>query len=527
VEALVDTDRRWWFALALCTCVALAECRHAFAAEPDGTDPAALRQQLEETQRLLRELQTNFEKQNRAMKAQIESLERQLRDQGKVVESLQGGGPARPAAAARPRAEVTPPVPVAAPLPAPTPQPIVPAAVATPGAADEAREAWSPSAPIRLFGVGGAYLNISFDLLVDAGWSTEEDVSLIEPGDHDPKVRGFTIPNAEVIFEGAVDPYFKGFADVVWKLDQEGETSVEFEEGYLTTSSLPWNLQVKAGQQFVDFGRINLQHPHQWDFVDQPLVINRMFGPEGLRSVGAKLGWLTPTPFYSELVLSVLNSAGETAFSFRNTEDELFGRPPVDRPVSAPSDLLYVPRYSVSFDLTDSQTIVAGVSGAFGPNSSGSDTDTQIYGGDLYWKWKPAWQSAGFPFVAWQTEILGRRYEAGAAEIPGEDEDSPPVYLPRESIYDYGFYSQLTYGFRRGWVAGLRGEWLSGDHGDFPDDPGLSERYRISPDLTFYPSEFSKLRLQYNFDHGNQIGDQSSVWLQVEVLLGSHAAHKF
>ena len=517
----MDPDRRWWCAFALTLCTALDASGRALAGEPGATDAAALRQQLDETQRLLRELQTNFEKQNRAMKAQIDSLERQLRDQGKVVESLKAGPAVKPAAA----------VPAAAvPPPPATPPPIVPAAAppsapAVGGGAQPAQP-WSPTAPIQLFGVGGAYMNVSFDLLVDAGWSTEADVPLIEPGDHDPKVRGFTIPNAEVVFDGAVDPYFKGLADVVWKIDQTGETTVELEEAYAFTTSLPWDLQVKAGQQFVDFGRINLQHPHQWDFVDQPLIINRMFGPEGLRSAGAKVGWLVPTPFYSELVLSVLNSNGEGAFSFDSGEP-LFGRPPVDRPVSAPNDLLYAPRYSASFDLTDSQTIVAGVSGAFGPNSSGTNTFTQIYGGDLYWKWKPAWQSGGFPFVAWQTEALGRRYEAGMAEIPSADESLPPLVLPRENVDDWGLYSQITYGFRPRWVAGLRGDWVGSDHGSFPDDPNRGERYRISPDLTFYPSEFSKLRLQYNFDHGEMIGDQSSVWLQLEVLLGAHAAHKF
>jgi len=50
---------------------------------------------------------------------------------------------------------------------------------------------------------------------------------------------------------------------------------------------------------------------------------------------------------------------------------------------------------------------------------------------------------------------------------------------------------------------------------------------RLSPDLTFYMSEFSKLRLQYNFDQGTHFSDQHSVWLQMEFLLGAHAAHKF
>src|SRR5262249_48276370 len=154
--------------------------------------------------------------------------------------------------------------------------------------------------------------------------------------------------------------------------------------------------------------------PHAWDFVDQPLVIGRMFGPEGLRNPGARVSWLVPTPFYSEAFVAVQNSQGVSAWSFRNDRDTLFGRTLVDRSGKGLGDLLYVPRYAASFDLTDSQTVVVGLSGAFGPNDSGSDTRTQIYGADLYWKWKPSWQSGGFPFVAWQTEALGRRYEAGS-----------------------------------------------------------------------------------------------------------------
>jgi hypothetical protein len=382
---------------------------------------------------------------------------------------------------------------------------------------------WSPSQPISLVSGSRGYLNISFDALVDFGWSTNPDVTVLERGDHDPLQRGFTVPNEEIFFDGAVDPYFKGVADIVFKLNEDNETDVELEEVYLTTTALPWNLQAKGGQFFSEFGRLNQQHPHAWDFVDQPLVIGRMFGPEGLRNPGARLSWLVPTPFYSELYAAVQNSNGATAFSFRNDEDTLFGRPPVDRSVRGAGDLLYVPRYVASFDPTDSQTIVAGVSGAFGPNASGDDTRTQIYGGDLYWKWKPPWQSGGFPFVGWQTEVLGRRYEAGASMAAGH----PNIFLPRETLYDWGAYSQIVYGFTQRWVAGLRGDWVSGDSGAFDPDENRSDRFRVSPDITFYPTEFSKLRLQYNYDHGQIHGDDSSVWMQVEFLLGSHAAHKF
>jgi hypothetical protein len=383
-------------------------------------------------------------------------------------------------------------------------------------------EPWSPTQPLTLLSNGRAYVNISFDTLVDAGWSTTSNVRALEFGDHDPNQRGFSMPNSEIVFDGAVDPYFKGVADIVFKLDENNETTVELEEAYLTTSALPWNLQAKAGQYLTAFGRLNQQHPHAWDFVDQPLVNGRMFGPEGLRNPGAQASWLLPTPFYSELFLGMQDSQGETAYSFRDTEHSLFGTTPIDRPVHDLGDMLYAPRYAASFDLTDSQTIVAGVSGAFGPNASGTDKHTQIYGGDLYWKWKPAWQSGGFPFVAWQTEAMGRRYQAGAGPL----EDDPAVSVPGATFYDWGYYSQVLYGFKPRWVAGVRTDWVTGQHGEMrPDDN--PDRFRFSPDLTFYPTEFSKLRLQYNYDHSQTRGSDSSVWMQVEFLLGAHAAHKF
>ena len=49
----------------------------------------------------------------------------------------------------------------------------------------------------------------------------------------------------------------------------------------------------------------------------------------------------------------------------------------------------------------------------------------------------------------------------------------------------------------------------------------------MSPNLTWYPTEFSKFRIQYNYDHRDTIGSDHSLWFQLEFLLGAHAAHKF
>jgi hypothetical protein len=436
-----------------------------------------------------------------AVKKQLRRVEEQLKRQEELILKLTADQQVAPPPAAATAAGEPPPPPHPPLVQAPE---------------------WSPTQPIPLFRGGRAYLNLSLDSLVDAGWSTTSDVTELEPGDHDPLQRGFTLPNTEIFLEGAVDPYFKAVADIVFKLNEDNETDVELEEAYFLTTFLPWNLQGKGGQFFTEFGRINQQHPHAWDFVDQPLVINRMFGPEGLRNPGARVSWLVPTPFYSELFATVQDSQGGTAYSFRNAEAELFGRVPVDRSVRNLGDMLYVPRYVASFDLTESQTLVAGLSGAFAPNDSGDRSRTQIYGGDAYWKWKPTWQSGGFPFLALQAEALGRRYEAGPVF---EDVNGTQVETaPSQTMYDWGLYAEQLYGFTQRWVAGLREDWVGGDR---PSE-NQGRRFRLSPDLTFYPTEFSKIRLQYNFDHQQEpLGDDSSVWLQFEVLIGDHAAHKF
>ena len=84
-----------------------------------------------------------------------------------------------------------------------------------------------------------------------AGWSSTADVQSLQRGDHDPAVRGFTVPNAEITLDGAVDPYFKGFVNIVYKMDPEGESATELEEAYVLTTSLPSNLQLKVGQFFT------------------------------------------------------------------------------------------------------------------------------------------------------------------------------------------------------------------------------------------------------------------------------------
>ena len=456
-----------------------------------------------------------------AVARELAALRAELAEARARVEEIEGRLDALgldPAGAATLAAEPAeaPSLPPSQPAPA-TPDSIAVAAGSTPAPA-------ASPAPAR----GLKLLDLALDGLFTAGASEfrEGDYRELEAGGHDPKNRGFTTQNVELTLAGVIDPYLRGDAYVVLQIDEDGETVVELEEAFLTTLALPAGLQVKAGTFYSSFGRQNNQHPHAWAFADAPVVSSRLLGPDGLRGPGASLAWLVPAPFYVEATFGVQNSNGETAVSFRGEEgEELAGRLLGASEVRTFDDMLQLGRVATSFDLTSSLTIVPAVSYIRGPNATGPGASTSILGFDFYGKWKPLSNDHGWPFVTLQAEWMQRDLDAAAQEL----EDG--TILPSEQLVDRGLYLQGTWGFTRRWVAGLRFDWFEGDESPYTDralDPLRDRRERWSTNLSFFPSEFSKLRLQYNWDDSEFFdADGSSLVLQFEYLYGAHGGHKF
>lgn len=375
--------------------------------------------------------------------------------------------------------------------------------------------------------VGSATLrliDIAVDILIGAGGSTANDATLeaLQGGDHDPRRNGFTLQAMELSLSGAVDPYVRGEAHVVFFIDREGETRIELEEAFLITQSLPFGLQVEAGFFFTEFGIINPSHAHAWDWVDQPVILSRLFGEDGLRQAGIRLGWLTPLPWFSQFHVGVQNANGETALSF-SANEEVFDERPIggfafaEREVDSPDDLLYLLRWVHSWEHGNTVTSKLGVSALFGPNATGPDGRTIIYGADLKLTWRPVRHFRGWPFVRWQSEFLQRDYRVDGAD----------------TLHDWGLYTQLLYGFVHRWAAGLRFEYATGSGTSIVDratDPFRDKRYRVSPLLAWYVSEFARIRLQYNFDDAQHLdgdGRAHTVWLVFDGLFGAHPAHTY
>ena len=409
---------------------------------------------------------------------------------------------------------------------------------------------------------GGAQLrliDVSIDVLFFGGGSDEKDASLatLQGGAHDPNRRGFTLGQAEFSFSGAVDPYFRGEAHLPISIDAvEGRTIVELEEAFVTTTSLPYNLEIEFGHFFTEFGQVNPTHPHSWDWVDLPVINARLFGGDGMRQTGFRASWITPLPWFSELHFGMQNANGNNMTSFRGVRhshaefeeeaeeeghgheeggeeeegSQIGGRPEsgVNR-VEGFGDFVYLTRWNNSIDLTDEITGVFGVSGVYGPNATGDDGDTWIYGLDMKWRWNPTGNFRGWPFVTWQTEVMKRDFHAD--RFVGEDEDGDIIDLPSRTLKDWGLYTQLLYGFRFGWEAGLRYEYVGGSGqsiGGRRNDGFRDDRHRLSPLLVWRPTEFSRIRLQYNLDHASHLrGSAHSVWFGLEWMYGAHATHGF
>ena len=223
--------------------------------------------QVEQLRKQLLDLQESFRRMQEEQQRQIDALQKQIDAVSRPAKptNTPAVAPAAPAPAPTASASAPPPagsgvpelppevtkLPSSPPATAPQPGTEVPGQAQGGAAAPNISPPWSPASPIRIGGEKN-YINLSFDALVAAGSSTASDIQQLEPGGHDPTQRGFTVQNLETVFEGAVDPYFRGQANLVFQIDSAGETTFEAEEAYLETMSLPANLQVKAGQFFTE-----------------------------------------------------------------------------------------------------------------------------------------------------------------------------------------------------------------------------------------------------------------------------------
>lgn len=367
------------------------------------------------------------------------------------------------------------------------------------------------------------FIDTSLMVKVAAGASTAEDaeISQLQTGFHDPVRRGFSFQAGELSLSGIVDPFFRAEMHANFS-----ESAVELEEAFLTTTSLPYNIEVEMGYFLTEFGRQNPRHAHVSDFADQSLLKGRMFGGEGQRATGARVATLLPLPWLSEIHFGLQSPVGGLTSSFRTgSETTIGGWPTVSRDTHSTSDMIGLLRLVNGTSLSPNWQGQLGFSVLSGPNSSGASSETSMLGADLVLRWDSPKQRQGYPFFTLEAEAAKRSFEAAGGTHNG-------LNYVAEDLDDWAWLVEGVYGFALRWRAGLRIEQAGGEGASFDSlrsaDPSRSDRTRISPMLTFRASEFSKLTFQVNFDDSDHLNEKhQSYWLSTEILIGSHPAHNF
>lgn len=315
-------------------------------------------------------------------------------------------------------------------------------------------------------------------------------------GAHDPNKTGFTFQYLELQASANVDSYFRFDANILFS-----QFGVEIEEAYGTTLSLPYGLQLRAGQFLTRFGRHNPTHPHSWAFLDQPLAMGKFFGGEGSRGLGVEASWLMPLPWYAEVVLSMNDAAGDCcARSMLGGDD--YG-------IQGLGDFQYSLMLKQFWDLSPQWGLNLGLSLQLGPNASGHGNRTVLAGLDAYLRWEPR-KGKGQSFDI-TLEALYRGRE-----------------LPHRLVHDGGGYLQVRYSPLPEWGVAGRYEWVSGLSQDPLDPEWVSARQKGSFASDWRFSHFSRLRLQVGADAPSW---QDSIgWfamLGLELTIGAHGAHSY
>jgi hypothetical protein len=282
----------------------------------------------------------------------------------------------------------------------------------------------------------------------------------------------------ELDVQSALDP----FSRTRWTVAFDDEGEVEVEEGWIAYPSLPGGLGLTAGRFRQQFGTLNRQHLHALPQSDYPLALRTVFGDEGLAQTGLSARWLLPRPWAS---------ANELTVELTDGENDAFGGEDFEHLAA----LVHLKNY---WDLSDAAYFELGLSGVGGSDAAGGDR--RVWGVDATFHWQPP-ARAKYRELTWRTEIL-----RSEVDLPEGD-----------SAEAWGGYSYLEGLVTQNLYAGARVDWA-----EDPFDPDR-RRWGVVPYLTWWQSEFVRLRGEYRRFEDRETGDtDDSLLLQLTWAAGPH-----
>lgn len=315
---------------------------------------------------------------------------------------------------------------------------------------------------------------------------------------------GFTPREFEFSFQAPLDPYtrtkifvtrhedfeiaglgeaLEGSHPEILGEEEHHEEGFEIEEGYLYWVGLPGGLGAKLGKFRQAIGNYNRWHTHALLEVGRPLAARHFLGEGGLVQTGAGVS-----------LPSVVTGPGTHELTFevtRGTNGTLFDEG---------GELSWLGHLNSFWDLSPSTYLQLGSTGVYGRAeglAGDLSLDTRLLGFDAMLRWQPSGRSLYRDLrVAAEWYLAEKDY--GGVELSG-----------------HGGYLQANYRLDRRWVAGGRADWLDG----FGDGP---THLQLAPHVTFWQSEWVRLRLQYSYLKPEGLDAGHTLLFQTVWAVGPH-----
>ncbi len=322
------------------------------------------------------------------------------------------------------------------------------------------------------------------------GFSTESK----EDGEGNDKV---SVRDLEIVFGHDIDPYARLDATVVFSDTEDPE----LEEAYATFWDLPLDTKLRLGRLKPKIGQAAAIHRDSLDTVDVPVVVQRYFGAEGFSKSGVELSGYTPLAsdfFTQEVLLGVIEGGN-------GEEGQLFG--------DARRIPTFYARLRHGVEISDTTNFDLGLNWLNGSTDDDSGREANAVGADFV---LTHFVTPRSKFKLQSEFYMVDRDRSSEEESSAEEEGVS--YLDEDR--PWGYYVLADYRLNERWALGTRWDWVQPIASELTLD--REDEQAIAGYMTFYQSEFSRWRLQYQ--HALLIDDSTDdrLYLQATFAIGTH-----
>jgi hypothetical protein len=324
--------------------------------------------------------------------------------------------------------------------------------------------------------------------------------------------NSFDIREAEFGFFGAIDQWGRGTL-LVAAHNENGKYMFEIHEANIIFPFLSKYVNLKLGKMFLDWGRLNRIHRHDWPFTTAPLVHSKLMDQEAVEDTGGEISFLLPffENLTQELVIGVTNGRywGHTHDAGQNKNNPM----------------VYAHLKNFYYFGNNWGAQFGGTAIRFEPDPF-SDAERRQYGLDAVLRWN---QGNLKSFMV-MSELWYRENRFDSVR-------NPETFLEDKIPMDtqWGYYIFVEYQLHQLWFLGYRYDFFNVPN--LRDSRGNFARNAVEANtlqVTFRPSEFSYIRgsveRRYTGDFSKNDNTEFvdyRYYVQVTYILGSHPAHQY